>query len=254
MKNILKSKKFATAMAMVLMVAMVVGMGTITYSRYVTSKGMDTPEQATVAEWGYVLTINQADMFGTAYEGNAVNETFEETNDDKIDVKSKATADLVAPGTSGSMSITLSGNAEVLAALTFDVTDNSHDVLLTYGDGQTYAPIKWTLTKKVGDTTTTLATANTTFALMKAALEAESAKVEAGTTIPTTVYTISWSWALGSADANDQNNKLDTALGMLQAGKTADEIEEVTGIVVNAGASETTLYVDLSASVAQIQD
>ena len=250
--KIFRNKKVLTAFAMLLMVAMVVGMGTMTYSRYVSSQSMDGPEQATVAEWGYVLTINQTGMFGTAYEGNVINEAFQETNDDKIDVKSKASAQLVAPGSSGSMTITLSGNAEVRAQITFDVTDASHDVALKYGNGQTYNPIKWTLTKKVGtDAATTLGNANTTFDAIVASLEAESAKVEAGTTVAETVYTISWSWAY---EIDKDTNKLDTALGMLQAGKDADAILKQTGLVVDTAASVTDLSVELSASVAQIQD
>lgn len=251
--KILRNKKVLTAFAMLLMVAMVVGMGTMTYSRYVSTKSMDAPEQATVAEWGYVLTINQKDMFGTAYEGNLINEAFQETNDDKIDVKSKASAQLVAPGSSGSMTITLSGNAEVLAKITFDVTDASHDVALKYGNGQTYNPIKWTLTRKVGTTTDTLGE-NTTFDAIVASLEAESKKVEAGTTVAETVYTISWSWAIGSENLNDATNKLDTALGMLAAGKDAAAVLAQTGLTVDANASVTDLSVELSASVAQIQE
>ena len=222
--KILRNKKVLTVFAMLLMVAMVVGMGTMTYSRYVSSQSMDGPEQATVAEWGYVLTINQEDMFGTAYEGNVINEAFSETEDDKIDVKTKASAQLVAPGSSGSMTITLSGNAEVRAKITFDVDDDSHDVTLVYGNGQTYNPIKWTLTRKVGtDDADTLGT-NTTFDKIVELLEAESKKVEAGTTVAETVYTISWSWAIGSEDPDNATNKLDTALGMLAAGKDAAAI------------------------------
>ena len=114
MKNILKSKKLITVMAMVLMVAMVIGMGTMTYSRYVATESMDTPASATVAEWGYVLSINSAAMFGSKYENNAVT-----TDGDGSELDVNAAAAVVAPGSSGSMTITLSGNAEVLAEITF---------------------------------------------------------------------------------------------------------------------------------------
>lgn len=251
--KILRNKKVLTAFAMLLMVAMVVGMGTMTYSRYVSTQSMDGPEQATVAEWGYVLTINQKDMFGTAYEGDVINEAFTETENDKIDVKSKVSAQLVAPGSKGSMTITLSGNAEVLAAISFIVTADSHDVALVYGNDQTYNPIKWTLTRKVGTATDTLGD-NTTFDAIVASLEAESKKVEAGTTVAETVYTISWSWAIGSEDPDDATNKLDTALGMLAAGKGADAIFKQTGLTVDTLASVTDLSVELSAAVIQIQD
>ena len=256
MKNILKSKKLMTVLAMVLMVTMVVGMGTMTYSRYVTSKGMESPEQATVAEWGYVLTISYADMFGAKYEGNVVNDSFTATESDKIDVTAGTSAQLVAPGSSGSMTITLSGNADVLAQLTFDVADSSYDVKLVYGNSQTYNPIKWTLTKKVGDgAAQTLGTANTDFDTIVGLLEGESAKVEAGTAIAETVYTLSWSWAINaSMDASNATNQMDTALGMLAAGKDAAAILAATGLTVDTSASVTGLSVQLSASVVQIQD
>ena len=253
MKKILKNKKLITAVAMILMVTLVIGMGTMTYSRYVTSKGMDTPEQATVAKWGYVLSINQEDMFGAEYEGGVVNEAFIETADDKIDVTSKSSAQLVAPGTEGSMTITLSGSAEVLAKLTVDVTDDSHDVKLVYDTDKTYSPIKWTLTKKVGDASaTTLGTANTTFANIVDYLEDEGAIVEAGTDVPETVYTISWAWDLGNEDINDETNKLDTALGMLAEGKSVQQIKDQTGITVDDASSVKDLSVKLSAAVMQI--
>ena len=66
--KILRNKKFLTVMAMVLMVAMVVGMGTMTYARYVTSASMTNPESATAAKWGYVLSINSENLFGKQYE------------------------------------------------------------------------------------------------------------------------------------------------------------------------------------------
>lgn len=254
--KILRNKKFLTVMAMVLMVAMVVGMGTMTYARYVSSASMANPESATVADWGYVLTINYDDMFGAKYEGNVVNEAFTATESDKIDVTAGTSAQLVAPGTSGSMTVTLSGNAEVLAQITFDILEGSKDVVLTYDTDKTYNPIKWTLTKKVGNgDTTTVGTANTTFANIVTSMEAESAKVEAGTTIAQTVYTLSWSWAINeSMSATDATNKLDTALGMLAAGKTAEQIKTATGLQVVVGNSNTELSVQLSATVVQIQD
>ena len=130
--KILKSKKLITVLAMLLMVATVVGMGTMTYSRYVTQAGMPNAESATVADWGYVLTINSQNLFGKQYEDNAVNESFAATTTDKIDVKTAGELDIVAPGTSGSMTITVSGNAEVLAQLAITVANTSKDVVLVY--------------------------------------------------------------------------------------------------------------------------
>ena len=257
--KILKSKKLITVLAMLLMVATVVGMGTMTYSRYVTSKGMDTPESATVADWGYVLTINSENLFGEQYEDNAVNESFVATTTDKIDVKTAGAVDIVAPGTSGSMTITISGNAEVLAEFAIAVVeDATKDVALVYkesdaGAESTYNPIKWTLSKNG----TTVGTANTTLANIVSFLQGQGSKIEAGTSIAETVYTLSWAWDINaSMDVSDDTNEKDTALGMLAAGKTAEQIKNATGLIVvtGEGKTNTTFSVQISASIIQIQD
>ena len=252
MKNILKSKKLVTIMAMVLMVAMVVGMGTMTYSRYVTTKQMESPATATVADWGYVLSIDSTKMFGSKYENNAVTT---EGDGSKLDVS--ASAAVVAPGSSGSITITLSGNAEVLAELTFGVDEEkTFDVALKHGE-DTYNPIKWTLTKQVGDDGDAAVVGgaeNTTLAAAVAALKGESTKVDAGDDIPNTVYTLSWAWAIGSEDLDDATNMLDTALGMLAAGKSEAEVLAATNLTVDKEASELGLSVKLSAAIIQVQD
>ena len=59
-------KKSLVIIAMVLMVALVVGMGAMTYSRYVSTT--DVPAQnATAAKWGFVVTANTSGLFGDAY-------------------------------------------------------------------------------------------------------------------------------------------------------------------------------------------
>ena len=254
--KILKSKKLITVLAMLLMVATVVGMGTMTYSRYVTSKGMDAPESATVADWGYVLSIDASKMFGDAYEDNEV----AVYTANGLDVKASAAATkLVAPGTGGSMTITVSGNAEVLAEFAIAVVeDATKDVALVYkesdaGAESTYNPIKWTLSKNG----TTVGTANTTLANIVSFLQGQGSKIEAGTSIAETVYTLSWAWDINaSTEADNATNKMDTALGMLAAGKSVEQIKAATGLIVvtDAGKSNTTFSVQISASIIQIQD
>ena len=263
-KTMLKSKKAMMIAAMVLMVALVVGMGSMTYSRYVSSSEMETPATATVAQWGYVVNVNSTNIFGTAYEDGVVNETYTETDSDKFDVKTTASTDVIAPGTSGSMTITISGYAEVLAQLAIDVKDTAKDVVLVYketagGAEKTYNPIKWTLTEKVGTAEATNVVTDETLANLATALEAKGKTIEANTNVAETVYTLSWSWVLDDDDnaaTTSANDKLDTALGMLANGKDATEIEDATGIIVVTGADKTntTLTVDISASVVQVQN
>lgn len=252
--KILKNKKLITVLAMLLMVATVVGMGTMTYSRYVTSKNFGQ-QNATVADWGYVLTINSENLFGEQYEGNVVNETFAATEDDKIDVKAAAEAKIIAPGTSGYMTVEVSGNAEVLAEFAIAVADGYTDVVLKFTDGTTadYYPIVWTLEKTVDGIKDNEATVEGRLSAIVAALDTHSATIAAGETIALTQYKISWSWALGETGINDTNKK-DTALGMLAANKTASEIEAATGLAVSEENSVVDIKLDISATVEQIQD
>ena len=248
--KILKSKKLITVLAMLLMVATVVGMGTMTYSRYVTSK--DFGEQsATAAKWGYVLNVDTSNMFGDAYEDNVVTGY---TDNDALDVKATAAATkLVAPGSSGYMTITVSGNAEVLAEFAIAVATGYTDVVLKFTDGTTadYYPIVWTLEETVGSNTETVETGH--LSEIVAALDDQSATIAAGASIPLTQYKISWSWALGETGINDTNKK-DTALGMLAAEKDATEIQAATGLAVSEENSVVDIKLDISATVEQIQN
>ena len=109
-----KSKKLLVVVAVILMLGLVVGMGAMTYSRYVTSGS--TAQTATAAKWGFVVTVSADDLFASDY-----------TKADGASLATKATGtgvavhasttgtNLVAPGTTGSMTITISGSAEVLA-------------------------------------------------------------------------------------------------------------------------------------------
>ena len=55
----MKKRSLFIVVAMVLLLAVVLGMGGTTFAKYITSK--DVPvESATVAKWGYVITANAA--------------------------------------------------------------------------------------------------------------------------------------------------------------------------------------------------
>ncbi len=252
--KILKNKKLITVLAMLLMVATVVGMGTMTYSRYVTSKGMDAPESATAAKWGYVLEFDTSNLFGQAYENEVVVAT---SNDASLDVKYSGNDDakIIAPGTSGSLVIKVSGVAEVLAK--FSIAAEATDVTL-YLDGEAnpYRPIQWSLKTKVGSTETPVDIGGTSLEKLLAALPSQNLTVPAGSEIPETEYIISWSWAIGSETLNDPNNQKDTAIGMLAKGYTIAEIEAATGLNLDdAKSSQNVLGIslDVTATVMQVQ-
>ena len=60
------TKKHLTIVAVVLMVALVVGMGAMTYARYISS--YDSGEQiATAAKWGFVVNADTTNLFGFVF-------------------------------------------------------------------------------------------------------------------------------------------------------------------------------------------
>lgn len=241
------NKKALIVVAMVLMVALVAGMGAMTYSRYVSS--YDVPAQtATAAQWGFVVTANANNLFSDAYavDSSTYAEVVEYANGVAIKA-SAANNQIVAPGSTGSMTIAVNGKAEVLASLAFDIKSGYTDI--HYGD---YYPVKWTLkngaeviveNKKLSDVVTALQANNDTY--------------NPGTTIALN-YTLSWAWDFetGTTDAEKAaNNIKDTIIGMLAAGKTEAEIKAVVGEgnYNSALGKSHTISFDMSVLVQQVQ-
>lgn len=208
-----KSKKLLVVVAVVLMLGLVVGMGAMTYSKYVTS-GTTGTQTATAAKWGFVVTVNANDLFATDYTklGDATLATKATATGTGVAVHASSTANVVAPGTTGSMTITISGRAEVLAQLTIKLDGSSSDI---YCD--TYHPVKWTLTKQ-GVTTTTIVENETLEGLNTALASMDDTKFTPGTdTDITAIYTLTWKWDLANSEA-DANVK-DTVIGYKAFGK-----------------------------------
>lgn len=243
MQNVLKNKKVVMIVAMVLMVALVAGMGAMTYSRYVSSADMGPAATATVAKWGYVVTFQADNMFPSLYETDGVPAApafaVKAAEGDDV-VSATANGAIVAPGTKGSMNIVVSGVAEVLAQFKISLVDCA-DVSLVKADGTTYNPIKWTLTN--GATTVVNRGSLTELA---EELSDYTKKIAPSATISDT-FTITWEWDLDSG-----NDDLDTILGLLAAGKSLTT--EQAAKVKTGTTPVTTISFDLSAEVKQIQD
>ncbi|MBE6554863.1 MAG: hypothetical protein E7663_01320 [Ruminococcaceae bacterium] len=149
-KNKMNGKRlFIVAIALLLLV--VFTLGGSTFAKYITTKVMPT-KQATVAKWGHVITINAEDLFGTDYTKGQQGTYAEIVEADTgVAVNASATSNVVAPGTTGSMTFTIAGTAEVLSKL--NVTATGTDIELkanvTKNTEQaaavTYSPVKWTL-------------------------------------------------------------------------------------------------------------
>ncbi len=197
-KNKKNGKKGLVVGAMALMVALVGAMGATTYAKYASN--FEVPgNTATVAKWGFVLKSDVAKLFGEEY-GNAANGVASVVGTDEgVNVVARSAS--VAPGTTGFMTFYLDGTAEVPASLDFDVNVTKE---IKYVDGSTtYSPIKWTMTKKVGDAeaTNVWEGTKTTSELHEFNFDAEA--IDAGVSVANTVYTLTWTWAFEGNDAYD---------------------------------------------------
>ncbi len=117
---------------------LVMGLGANTFAKYLTEDaGTDT---ARVAKWGVTAENTLAGLFGEDYTADVIDDT-----DAEVSLNSTAygAGDLLAPGTEGSATFTITGIPEVSCNVTATLTivDKVHV--------GTYRPITWTLT---GDT------------------------------------------------------------------------------------------------------
>ena len=201
-----KNSKPLILVAMLLMIALVLGMGAMTYSKYVSSQNVPT-KQATAAKWGYVVTVNADNLFGSAYE-SGVTTTVNAATNDVLATGHASGALAVAPGTSGYMTITVTGSSEVRAALTIDVVGTPEEIYLKKNGSEDYYPVVWTLTNESTTPATELASGKLSEVI--AALESASSTLNPGGTASVN-YKLSWEWADHVDAATDTK---DTAIGL----------------------------------------
>lgn len=250
-----KNKKMLVAVAMVLMIALVAGMGAMTYSKYITS-GKTGEQTATAAKWGFVVTVNTENLFGSDYNKDGANAVAKVGGSGALVVNGTADAKVVAPGTTGSMTINISGKAEVNARLTIKKADDFELKEIKY---DTYNPIKWTLTD--GSTTTQYATLSDVIN----ALSGTSQVLVAGTEYNKN-YTLSWEWPLETTTTglNGTNRNVeDTLIGFKANGTSWGDISETyvgdyqigsADTEAKYNAIKTTMSFSLVVSVEQTQE
>lgn len=230
-------KKVMIVTGMALLLALVGYAGGSTYARYLTSQTTQS-QTATVAKWGYVVSANASNLFATEYK-NGTTTTAEDADKDVAIQSGSSAKGLVAPGTGGSFSFTIAGQAEVLAG--FDITLTGTEVALTYDldpaaapDAVVYKPMKWTLTK---DNSPVTGCESVSLDTIKTYLDTLDAVVKPnGTLAANGVYKLSWSWADDNADNADlddltvskggknyiMDTNYDSVLGLLKDGYTAE--------------------------------
>lgn len=234
-----KKKKMLVILSIVLMLTMVVGMGAFTFAKYVTTQ--TAGDQANTAQWGFVITADASDLFGTDYtlSGTGTSATVVPTGSG-VAVKATGTGNVVAPGTTGSMTFSISGKAEVLAKVSL-VLAETKDIHLN----NAYYPVKWTITE---NGTSVCKNAKLFDALTELKSKVDGT-IEPGTVVNKT-YVISWAWAFDSG--NNQWNQWDTVLGLLAGGKTVEQINDIyKENTVTAGNYSTSIDFGFTVTVEQ---
>ncbi len=248
-----QNKKLLAIISVVLMLGLVLGMGAFTYSKYVTSETIGN-QTATAAKWGYVITVDAENLFGNEYKidnnNNNTTTTVNGTGDVVVKADSSASK-VVAPGTSGSMTINISGSAEVLAKLSFSGNATSE---ISLGD---YKPIKWKVTKSKNENTSTDVYTGDYFNDLINKISDESSndgiKLEINEQVNIT-YTISWEWSFEDSNIDNKNIK-DTAIGYKANDKAYNDIKDNISEVGETEYSgiTTELSFSLTVSIEQIQ-
>ena len=195
------TKKIVAGTGLALLLALVGYTGANTYAKYITNS--ETVSQtATVAKWGVVVTASAnstVDGFSKHYKANAA-----QTSADGADVSASADQLIVAPGTSGTFAITVSGQPEVDSKLTISLSGTD----VHYA---TYYPIKWdfckdgvviSTSKSLSDIVNQMSTIGVYTYNANDVLDAN--------------YELKWSWAFENTEANA--NEYDTYLGNRVAG------------------------------------
>lgn len=211
------SKKTTIIIALLLALIAILSFGGYTLSKYVTSGG--STGKAQVAKWGYTLEIDGSNLFGKNYkfDDKASKVTKDTTG---LTVKASGDYNVIAPGTTGSMTFTIGGQAEVKALIAMGINpikDVTLEMQKAGGGEIVYNPVKWTLKK---NTHVIPGMQNTTLHAVAGAFHdmihnSASSVKNPGDKLETTTYELVWEWAYeGDPEfPNITNDELDTILG-----------------------------------------
>ena len=208
------NKKAAVIIALLLALIALLCYGGYTLSKYVT--GSSKTGTAQVTKWGYTMKVDGSNLFGKNYKFDGV--ASKATADaDGLTVKASGDYNVIAPGTTGSMTFTIKGHAEVKALIAMGITPEK-DIILkvqkTGGKEIVYSPVKWTL-KKNGVVVT--GAENTTLEAVAATFHHDPVVglKKAGDELAETTYELIWSWAFEGTETftGITVNELDTIFG-----------------------------------------
>lgn len=245
-----KSSVIVLLVAILLCVAVVLGIGGFTYAKYISEQSVDS-KTANVAKWGYKISVDADELFGDAY-GTTTGAIIDySTTGATVGVKAGSeSSPLVAPGTTGSMTFSITGKAEVRSKITItaDEDNNVPISLKNVTDGVDYEPIKWTLSSKSSsdsdytDVTDCVGVSLSTIVSTLNGLDDDLTAIETGTEA-NMYYKLSWEWAF--EDTTETNaNLYDTILG-----EAANDRSSVPG----GYTAVTEMKIALTITVEQIQ-
>ena len=227
MKNM--KKKVVIVATMVLLLAAVLLMSMSTFAKY-TSTATTDAQTATVAKWGLTLQADATNLFSANY-GAADNTTKLAATSSSTGVNVAAASAVVAPGTTGSMTFTVAGTADVSAQVKFALNMTSEIAL------DDYKPVKWTLNNGTSNVVTngTVADINNYFNT-----NAEDLTITAGSVVDAKTYTLTWSWAFDNASVTVgslNGNQADALLGQAATGASVAGHTAVTEMAFTISAN-----------------
>ena len=100
--------------------------GGYTLSKYVT--GSSKTGTAQVAKWGYIIKVDGSNLFGKNYKFDGVASKVT-VDTDGLTVKESGYYNVIAPGTTGSMTFMIKGQAEVKALIAMGINPEK-DIIL----------------------------------------------------------------------------------------------------------------------------
>ncbi len=244
--------------AILLLVA--IAFGAYTYSRYVTRD--EGTGSATVAQWGYTVTVsdgaNGSDEFGFANDYNSSGVAQADDTDAVISASADTRSNIVAPGANGSMTFSITGDAEVSAQVIAELTSTSKIfITVSGGDPSTtyyYYPVVYSLNNGTSDVVVgsieEVAAYLTTS--VNQVVNPNSSELDMS-------YTLKWAWAFERTEGmtlkdstgekelqitDDDVDVLDTALGLLANGSalqtktiTVNEVKYTISTTATSGYS-----------------
>ena len=209
------NRKTTVIIALLLALIAILSFGGYTLSKFVTSGG--STGKAQVAKWGYKMGVDGSKLFGKNYKFDHV---ASKEDADGLTVKASGDYNVIAPGTTGSMTFTIEGKAEVKALIAMGIEPIKDVTLkLQKADGGeiVYNPVKWTLKKNTkelpGMIKTTLHGVAGAFHDM--IYNSASSVKNPGDVLEKTTYELVWEWAFEGSGTFE--------------GVTADELDTILG-------------------------